>query len=118
MQSARFGVIAANVDTEPRLLSSRTGRAHEPNSAQARWQLLHQLEALLDKPLTALAFVWLGLLILDFTTGLNRGLEAASYAIWTLFLLHFLMGVLIAPRKTHYLRHNWLTIIALILPAF
>lgn len=94
------------------------GPSRRPRADQARWQLLHQIESLLDKPMVVLAFVWLGLVILDFTTGLSRPLEIAGYVIWALFVLHFLLGIIIAPRKDRYLRQNWLTLIALVLPAF
>jgi voltage-gated potassium channel len=40
-----------------------------------------------------------------------------SYLIWGLFVLQFLIEFVIAPRKVTYLRHNWLTAVALLLPA-
>jgi len=83
-----------------------------------RWKLLHQIDALLDGPMIVLSLVWLGLLILDFTQGLGPILSTVSYAIWGLFVLHFLMGIVLAPSKAQYLRHNWLTALALLLPAF
>jgi voltage-gated potassium channel len=83
-----------------------------------RWELLHQIDALLDGPMVVLSFVWLGLTIVDFTTGLGRMLNAVTYAIWALFALHFLLGFTLAPSKTVYLRRNWLTALALVLPAF
>ncbi len=89
---------------------------HELN--RERWELLRQVEGFLDTPMIALSFVWLGLMIFDFTTGLGRSLEILSYAIWALFALHFLLGILIAPSRTAYVRRNWLTAIALLLPAF
>ena len=85
---------------------------------EARRELLGQLEALLDGPMVALSFVWLGLMVLEFTAGLSRPLEVLSYAIWVLFGLHFLLGFMIAPVKSSYFRHNWLTAFALLLPAF
>ena len=88
-----------------------------PNPNNQRWELLHQINALVDKPMIVLSFAWLGLMILDFTAGLSPGLEIASYIIWALFVLHFVLGITIAPSKTRYLRHNWLTALALLLPA-
>ena len=92
-----------------------TGR---PDTIEERWELLRQLDTLLDKPMIALSFVWLGLMVVDLTAGLSRPLVLLSYAIWALFVLHFLLGIVIAPSKAAYLRHNWLTAIALLLPAF
>lgn len=82
-----------------------------------RWRLLAQLDALLDGPMTALAFVWLGLLVLDFTAGLSGWLAGLSTAIWVLFGAHFLLELLVAPDRGAYLRGNWLTALALVLPA-
>lgn len=82
-----------------------------------RWELLQQLDEFGEKPLVALAFVWLILLIIDLTNGLNRSLQLLSYAIWGLFVLDFVIEIVIAPDKSRYLRTNWLTAVALLLPA-
>lgn len=84
---------------------------------QERWELLRQINEFTERPLIALAFVWLILLIIDLTNGLNAPLQWLSYAIWTLFVLDFVMEILIAPDKPTYLRSNWLTAVALLLPA-
>src|SRR5690349_19880137 len=44
-------------------------------------------------------------------------LAALNYAIWGLFALQFVVELVLAPRKAAYLRHNWLTALALVLPA-
>ena len=84
---------------------------------QERWELLEQIDAITDKPMIVLSFVWLGLLVLDLTAGLNRPLEMLSYAIWAIFVLDFILELIIAPEKWHYLRRNWLTAVSLLLPA-
>jgi voltage-gated potassium channel len=90
----------------------------QPDLQQERWSLLEQIDAALDKPMIALAFVWLGLLILDFTQGgLSPFLQTVSNIIWGLFIFDFALGFTIAPRKLDYLRRNWLTAISLMLPA-
>ena len=71
-----------------------------------RWALLQHLNALTDKPMILLAFVWLGLLILDFTRGLSPLLQLLSYGIWGLFILDFVIELLIAPHKGAYLCHH------------
>jgi voltage-gated potassium channel len=83
----------------------------------ARDRLVRQTAALLDGPMTFLAFVWLVLLILDLTGGLTRWQSILSDAIWVVFIVHFACEFLIAPRKWDYLRKNWLTAVALALPA-
>lgn len=86
-------------------------------STRERWELLEHINTVLDKPMLALAFVWLGLLILDFTQGLTPLLETVGTVIWGLFGLDFVLELVIAPHKGHYLRRNWLTVLSLLLPA-
>ena len=38
--------------------------------------------------------------------------------IWAIFILDFMVRLVIAPHKFSYLKSNWLTVIALIVPAF
>jgi voltage-gated potassium channel len=93
-----------------RTVSERLG--HE------RRGLLRSVSALLDVPMTILSFVWLVLLIVDFTGNTTETLDALNLLIWGLFILHFALEFWIAPEKLHYLRTNWLTALALVLPAF
>jgi voltage-gated potassium channel len=67
--------------------------------------------------MTVLGFVWLLLLVVDLTHGLSPFLRRLNYVIWGLFVLQFVVEFIVAPRKFVYLRHNWLTAIALLLPA-
>jgi voltage-gated potassium channel len=83
----------------------------------ARSRLVREIAALLDGPMTVLAFIWLVLLILDLTRGLSHWETIASNTIWVIFIVHFLLELAIAPRKWKYLRSNWLTAVALLLPA-
>jgi voltage-gated potassium channel len=83
-----------------------------------RWRLLLQLEAAAEAPLQVLGFVWLVLLVLEFTAGLGPFLEAAGYAIWAVFVLDFLARLAIAPDRARFLRRNALTVASLLLPAF
>lgn len=85
--------------------------------ARQRRRLVCQIARVLDKPMTALAFVWLVLLLIDLTYGLSGRFETLNTAIWIIFIVHFLLEFLIAPAKWTYLRRNWLTAIALVLPA-
>ena len=95
--------------------------AREPEAPRemedARSRLVREIAALLDGPMTVLAFVWLILLILDLTRGLSPWEAVASNSIWVIFIVHFVLELAIAPRKWEYLRSNWLTAIALFLPA-
>jgi voltage-gated potassium channel len=82
-----------------------------------REELLRQVAAALDRPMTFLAFVWLGLLVFDLTRGLSGWLSALNNLIWGLFVAHFALEFVLAPDKGRYLRNNWLTAVALLLPA-
>ncbi|MDQ2810255.1 MAG: ion transporter [Chloroflexota bacterium] len=97
------------------MAATPTPKPHEIR--QARRQLLLRLTVMTERPLIVLSFVWLALLVLDLTNGLPPVLQAVSTAIWIVFILDFIVKLLIAPDKVRYLRHNWLTVLALVLPA-
>ena len=99
------------------MIASRSEKGKHAVSRE-RLKLLRQVSDALDEPMTALAFIWLLLLIVDFTHGLGAAGNLASNVIWVIFIVHFLLEFAIAPRKWTYLKQNWLTAIALVLPAF
>ena len=84
---------------------------------QERWELLDHINTLTDKPMVALSFVWLLLIIVGFTHGLSRTLQIISDIIWALFVLDFVLEIIIAPHRRAYLRAHWLTAISLLIPA-
>lgn len=84
---------------------------------QDRYELLQQLDEFLNLPMAILAFVWLALLVADLVWGLTPTLEALLSTIWIIFIADFLLKFLLAPRKIPFLKANWLTVIALIVPA-
>ncbi len=96
--------------------AARDARAEK--MATERTRLVGHIAALLDGPMTVLAFVWLVLLILDLTHGLTGWLAVLSNVIWVVFIAHFLLELAVAPDRWAYLRRNWLTALALVLPAF
>lgn len=83
-----------------------------------RWELLRQIHRLMEKPLIALSFIWLALLVLDLTAGLSFWLLLLFYLIWAIFAVDFAIRFIIAPAKIGYLRANWLTAVSLLLPTF
>lgn len=64
-----------------------------------------------------LGFTWLGLLVLELTSGLSTPLAILSTAIWIAFIVDFAIRLSIAPDRKHYLRRNWLTALSLLVPA-
>lgn len=90
---------------------------HAPIEHQ-RWELLAEIDELIDKPLIFLSFIWLLLLIVEFTVGLSEFLLKVSFVIWGLFAADFVLGFTLAPVKRLYFRRNWITAVSLVLPAF
>lgn len=82
-----------------------------------RRRFLERVELWLELPMIVLGIAWLVLLIVDLTLGLNPLLETAGLAIWAVFVVDFLLRLWLAPRKRAYLKRNWLTAVALALPA-
>ena len=82
-----------------------------------RKHLLSQFEDWLDTPMLILGFAWLALLIYEFTWDLTPVLELAGTIIWIIFIIDFSIRFSLAPDKTDYLKANWLTALALIVPA-
>jgi voltage-gated potassium channel len=86
-------------------------------SQPERWALLAELEDWLEVPMQVLGFIWLGLLVLDLTRGLNGLLATLSTLIWVIFIADFAIRFTIAPEKRRFLRGNWLAAISLLVPA-
>lgn len=85
---------------------------------EQRWEILGQIEDWFEIPMIVLGFVWLALLIVELAAGVSPFLESVSTGIWILFGIDFAIRFLLAPSKSAYLRSNWITALALVLPAF
>lgn len=84
---------------------------------QEQYEVLHHLEGWLETPMVILAFVWLALLIVELIWGEGVWFGILSILIWAVFLLDFAVKLALAPQKAVYLKRNWLTAIALLVPA-
>lgn len=84
---------------------------------QERRSLLARLEDWLEMPMLVLGFLWLGLLIYELVWNLSPALELAGTIIWIIFIVDFAVKFLLAPDKIGYLKSNWLTALALLVPA-
>ena len=82
-----------------------------------RWAILQQLEDFFETPMFVLGFVWLGLLVIELTGNLTPALQFVGGAIWVVFILDFVVKFVLAPDKIDYLKTNWLTALALVVPA-
>ena len=83
-----------------------------------RWRLLEQLDEWLRVPMMLLSLAWLAIVIVELTSGGSRLLETLGTAIWIVFIAEFAVRLALAPDKGRFLKSSWLTIIALIVPAF
>ncbi len=82
-----------------------------------RYELLQRLEDWLETPMLVLAFIWLALLVGELILGENLAFEVIGTIIWAIFILHFAVEFILAPRKSIYLKNNWLTALSLLVPA-
>lgn len=83
-----------------------------------RVRLLVQLERMFERPMIVLSIIWLVLVVVELAQGISRAGEIAGLAIWVTFVVDFAIKFIIAPRKTLFLRRNWMTAVSLALPAF
>jgi voltage-gated potassium channel len=84
---------------------------------EQRLELLEQVEDWLETPMVVLGFVWLALLLIELVWGLTPLLEMLGTVIWALFILDFAVRFTLAPEKIAYLKANWITALALVVPA-
>lgn len=82
-----------------------------------RREILSRLEDWLEMPMLLLSVVWLGLFVVEMIWGISPFLDAASNVIWVIFWIDFVLKFTLSPDKWAYLKSNWLTVLALALPA-
>lgn len=96
-----------------------TDRAGEPRPESfERYDILEQLEDWIETPMLLLSFAWLALVLVELVWGASDLLEVFGTAIWIVFILEFALRFALAPEKVRFLTANWITLIALIVPAF
>lgn len=105
------------MDTQPTSSETHEETEIEQSLGSERWQLLNQIEDLLELPMVILGFIWLVILVIELTAGSNPALDMISNIIWVIFIVDFLVKFFIAPKKKKFVVKNWLTILALALPA-
>jgi voltage-gated potassium channel len=89
----------------------------EPLDKKQRWETLRQLDDWLSTPMTFLSLVWLGIVVLELTGSTSRFFIIAGTVLWAIFIVEFVIRFALAPEKLPFLRTNWLTLIALLVPA-
>lgn len=86
-------------------------------SAKMRWRLLDDMDEWLTIPMALLSLAWLGIVVWELVSGSSELLSTVGSVIWTIFIAEFLIRLALAPVKATFFRNNWLTLIALALPA-
>lgn len=82
-----------------------------------RWAALEQLDEWLRTPMLLLSLAWLVIVVWELAVGTSDLLLLVGTGIWIVFLLEFALRFALAPRKVDFLKQNWLTVIALLVPA-
>ncbi len=82
-----------------------------------RWGVLEELDRWLRIPMAILGLAWLLLVLTELVWGESQLFELAGTVIWIIFITEFAIRLLLAPDRTTFLRRNWLTALALIVPA-
>lgn len=75
------------------------------------------LKQVAETVMIGLAFVWVGLLIVELAWGLSPALADVFNAIWAIFILDFMVRLILAENRIRYLKTNWITAFSLVIPA-
>jgi voltage-gated potassium channel len=87
-------------------------------SRAKRWRTLCQLSAWLDPTMLWLSIAWLAVVVVQLLDPHeNPVLTGIATALWIVFIIDFVVRFALAPGKRTFLKHNWLVLIALIVPA-
>ena len=86
-------------------------------SERERWRTLRQMDEWLRIPMVVLSLAWLMIVLVELTRGTTTLLTFFGTAIWIVFIAEFALRFTLAPKKRAFLRRNWLTVFALLIPA-
>lgn len=86
-------------------------------SERLRWKVLADLDEWIDTPMALLSLTWLLIVVWELIWGNSALLEAIATAIWVIFICEFVLRLVLAPKKSDYLKRHWLTAVALLVPA-
>ena len=82
-----------------------------------RWTTLDQLDEWLEGPMIVLSLAWVAIVVWELVSGSSALLETVGTAIWIVFLIEFAIRFALAPEKLPFLKSNWITVLALAVPA-
>lgn len=93
------------------------GEQEQKQERRERYSVLREIEDWVEMPMFILSLLWVALLAIDLVQGSGAWLETAITAIWIVFVVEFSLKFVIAPDRLRFLRKNWLSGLALLLPA-
>ena len=85
---------------------------------EERISALEQLDEWLHVPMMVLSLVWLTIVVVELVWGASRLLEVFGTTIWVVFFAEFAIRLAVAPDRSAFLKANWVSVIALLAPAF
>lgn len=88
-----------------------------PHAIRRRARLLRDLESWSEGPIRVLSFAWLLVIVGQLLRPSSRLLVTFGTAIWAVFILDFALRFALAPEKRAFLRRNWFSALALVIPA-
>ena len=119
-------LIAALVTLGKRLgkVSTVPAPAHDMQNGgverQERAELQERISRWLDPPLAGLGLASLALLVAEFVSDPNgpwvQRLAHLQTAVWVIFASAFALELSLAPSKSTFLRHNWISGVAVLVP--
>ena len=86
-------------------------------SVRLRWKLLRDLDQWLTVPMALLSLAWLLIVVWELVSGSTELLTTVGTTIWIIFIVEFVIRFSLAPDKLPFLKSNWLTVLALAVPA-
>ncbi len=85
-----------------------------------RDELLVTLDQLLQTPMVILSFIMLALFLVELTVSMSpawlRVVSLSEWFIWVIYVIEFAVKLALAPDRATFLRHNWFTALAVVLP--
>lgn len=80
----------------------------------AHFPSLLSFEKQIERPMLALCFVWLCVLVIELAYGPNPVLSDIGTVLWTVFVLYFLIRLITVADKPLFLKKNWLFEVAIL----
>jgi voltage-gated potassium channel len=92
-------------------------REKEKRERREQYWVLAEIEEWLETPMFVLSILWVVLLAVELAWEAHPWVLNTVTAIWVMFLVEFALKFVIAPNRLRFLKNNWLSVFALMIPA-